>query len=330
MKISQKRLNYTVADATSQGGDGSGHDAALPFYKTFNLVRDWSAVNRRGLTQTDSEGTPHVFGVNIAAYGSVIAASGGGATTADEGLSDDDVRNSTVTVRFYGVANSWLMKQASRKAHKAREKMFRDAGVKKSDRGAYSKTIRYCLASNSESLMTPVHSSTRSSYTMGTWDNTQIIFPDDVGGAYLALSGQHASEESTDAFTQLSIAQMYLASRGTIDSDSNRESSTTPADNSVLAKMLANYRGSNDEVKVLARGEQDNPPYDTTVVNGDGVHLVELGRLQFNPFTSGGSATYIEVPFGMVYASFQILDHGDSDADMSLDLSMECTAIASM
>lgn len=328
MKISQKKLNYTVADSTSQGSDGSGHDAALPFYKTFNLVRDWSAVNRRGLTQTDGEGTPHVFGVNVAAYGSVIGHSS--ATGVDESLSDDDVSNALVTVRFYGVSNTWLMKQASRKAHKAREKMFRDAGVKKSDRGAYSKTIRYCLASNSEALMTPVHSTTRTAFTMGTWDNTQIIFPDDTNGAYLALSGQHGDEESTTTFTQLSIAQMYLSSRGTIDSDTNRESSTTPADNSVLAKMLANYRGSNDEVKVLARGEQDNPPYDLTVVNGDGVHLVELGRLQFNPYTAGGSATYIEVPFGMVYASFQILDAPDSDADMSLDVSMECTAIASM
>jgi hypothetical protein len=94
--------------------------------------------------------------------------------------------------------------------------------------------------------------------------------------------------------------------------------------------MLDSYRGSNDEVRVLARGEQDNPPYDTTVVNGDDCKLVELGRLQFNPYTAGGSACYLEVPFGMMYASFQILDAPDSDADMSLDVSVECTAIASM
>ena len=100
MKISQKRLNYTLADSTQQQGDGTGHDAALPFYKKFNLVRDWSSLNRRGLQQTDSDGTPYVFGVNVAAYGSTIDLSGSGATTPDEGLSDDDVRNSTVTVRF--------------------------------------------------------------------------------------------------------------------------------------------------------------------------------------------------------------------------------------
>lgn len=330
MKISQKKLNYTVKDSSSQASDGTGHDAALPFYKTINLVRDWSAVNRRGYAQTDGTGTPHVFGVNIQAFGSTIAASGGGDTTADEGLSDDDVRNSTVTVRFYGVQNSWLMKQASRKAHKARERMFSDAKVKKSDRGAYSKMIRYCLASNGESLLGPVHSTTRTALTMGTWDNTQIIFPDDTDGAYLALSGSHASEESTAAFSTLSIPQLYLASRGTIDADTNLETSTTPHDNSVLQKMLDNYRGTNDEVRVLARGEQDNPPYDLTVISGDACKLVELGRLQFNPFTAGGSATYLEVPFGMLYMQVQILDHGDSDADLSLDMSIECAAIASM
>lgn len=331
IKISQKKLNYTVSDsAVTPSGDGTGHDAALNFYRSWNLVRDWSSVNRKGLTQTDSDGTPHVFGVNVAAYGSRVAVVGGGDTTADESLSDDDIRNALVTVRFYGVANTWVMKQAARKAHKAREKMFSDAKVKKSDRGAYSKTIRYCLASNGESLLTPVHSTTRAAYTMGTWDNTQIIFPEDLDGAYLALSGTHGSEESTAAFNTLSIPQLYLASRGTIDSDTNRESSTTPADNSVLQKMLDNYRGSNDEVRVLARGEQDNPPYDTTVVNGDDCKLVELGRLQFNPYTAGGSACYLEVPFGMMYASFQLLDHGDSDANMSLDMSVECTAIASM
>ena len=329
IKISQKKLNYTVTDsAVSQGGDGTGHDAALNFYRTWNLVRDWSSVNRRGLTQTDSDGTPHVFGVNVAAYGSRIG--GSGDTGADESLSGDDISGSLVTVRFYGVANTWVMKQAAKKAHRAREKMFSDAKVKKSDRGAYSKTIRYCLASNGEALLTPVHSTTRTGFTGGTWDNTQIIFPDDTTGAYLALSGSHSSEESTSAFTQLSIPQMYLASRGTIDSDTNRESSTTPADNSVLQKMLDSYRGTNDETRVLARGEQDNPPYDTTVVAGDDCKLVELGRLQFNPYTAGGSACYLEVPFGMLYASFQLLDHGDSDADMSLDMSVECTAIASM
>nr|AGA18324.1 hypothetical protein [uncultured marine virus] len=331
MKISQKKLNYTLRDTQEQGGDGTGHDAALNFYDQYHLVRDWSALNRRGLTQTNSKGTPYVFGVNVSAYGSRIAADGGGATTPDESLSDDDIRSSLVTIRFYGVQNTWVYKQAAQKLHKAREKMFKDAGVKKSDRGSYSHTIRYPLEDQDEAYETPVSTTNRSTIAGGTWDHTQIVYQDDADGAYIALSGAHNTEESATTFDCLFLPQLYLQSRGTMPSDTNVETSTTPAAESILRKMMRTGTASfHDTATGLARGEQDNPPYDLTAVGGDASDLVELGRIQFNPYTAGGGHCFIEVPFGVLKTQTQILDHTDSDADISLDLTFECTAIASM
>lgn len=322
MRIEQKKINYTLTDPV-----GSGDDAEDPFYNSLHLVRDWSALNRRGLAQTNSKGSPHVFGVRVTAYGSKIDK---GTSNPDESTSDDDVSNSLVTIRFYGAQNTWVYKRAAIKAHNAREKMFKDAGVTKKERGAYSHSIRYALTSSSESYMSPVSTTSRSDIAGGTWDHTQLIFPDDTGGAYLKLTGSHADEESTSAFTDLQLTQLYLASRPTINSDSNVESSTTPADNSVLEKMLTTYRGSNDEVRTLSRGEQDNPPYDLTVAGGDHSDLVELGRIQFNPYTAGGGSCFLEVPFGILYTQTQILDHSDDNADISLDLSVVCEGIATM
>lgn len=332
MKIEQKMLHYTLADSTSQGSDGSGHDAALPFYDQFHLVRDWSALNRRGLNQVGTGGSPHVFGVNVKATGSIIDKSAVDDTTVDEHLSDDAVAASAmVTIRFYAPQNTWVMKQAAKKVHRAREAMFKASGVKQKDRGAYSRFIRYCLESPTETYISPVTTTARSSIAGGTWDHTQIIFPDDSTGAYIALTGLHADEESNTSYTTVQLTQMYLASRGTIDSDTNRETSVTPAAESILAKMLKpNYSATADAIAVNARGEQDNPPYDLTVRGGDHSDLVEVGRIQFNPYTAGTGSCYIEVPFGIVKTQTQILDHSDSDADISLDLSFEAKAIATM
>lgn len=333
MKISQKQINYTLSDsAVSQAPDGTGHDAALHFYDKLHLVRDWSALNRQGLSQTDRKGNPYIFGVNVRAYGSAIAAAGGDPTTPDESLSDDNIANSLVTIRFYGVQNTWVYKQAARKLHKAREEMFAKAGVKKHQRGAYSGTVRYPLESEGEAYLSPVSTTGRTAISGGTWDHTQITFPDDSDGAYVCLAGSHSTEESNTSFARVYLPQLYLQSRGTINADTNVETSTTPAAESIIAKMMmgASHDGIADETRALARGEQDNPPYDLTAVGGDASDLVEIGRIQFNPYTAGGGSCFLEVPFGVMMTQTQILDHSDSDADISLDLSIECTAIAAM
>ena len=78
-----------------------------------------------------------------------------------------------------------------------------------------------------------------------------------------------------------------------------------------------------DEVIALAKTEQDNPPYDRTN-NGDWTDLVEVGRIQFNPYTGGMASTFIEVPFGVCRIQTQLLNHSSDNADWSVDLTAAC------
>ncbi len=328
MKVTQKKINYTVTDPVN-----SGNDASDPFYTKIHSVRDLAFLNRKNMHMTTKKGVPYLFGFNVMAYGSTIDMT---STNPDDALSADNISNATVTMRFYAPINSWVHRNASVKTHVAREKMFRDALVSKSDRGAYSQTIRYCLEANDEDYLMPVSTTSRSAITGGTWDHTQLIYPGDSNGAYLKLTGTHNDEETTTTFTELSLPQLYFQSRVKIEDDSNETASGFPADTSILNKMLSgNYKDTIDEVTVLARDEQDNPPYSRGY--GDVTDLVEVGRLQFNPYTAGGAGCYIEIPFGVCKVQTQILDYSDSgsgvetdNADISVDLSMELVSITEM
>ena len=145
----------------------------------------------------------------------------------------------------------------------------------------------------------------RTPYVGGTWDETRIIYPDDASGATLHLIGGHSTEETTTAFDSLCAGQLYLSSRGTIDSDSNEEFDTTPFKDSILQKMLRpNAEGIRDEVRAEVRNQADNPPYDINVLHNDSYDAVELGRLSFVIGQSSSATAIIEAPLGMFEAHF--------------------------
>ena len=174
---------------------------------------------------------------------------------------------------FYGCLNNWVVRNGAVKTHAARENMFRSAMVSKRDRGAYSKTIRYKLDSgfSGETPQLGVSTLTTSEGNVetgggdaagGTWDYTQIIYPDDTSGAFLGLTGAHAAEEGSQvAYSYLCMPQLYLSSRQKIEADTNVESDDTPTDESILNKLLTkNHVATMDEVITHSKGEQDNPP----------------------------------------------------------------------
>ena len=320
MKVTQKKINYALTDTVNSGNDGF-----YPFYNKINMVRDLAFLNRKNMHQTNKKGVPYVFGFNVMAYGSAIDISGQG----DDLLSAENIQNSTVTMRFYAPINSWVHRNAAVKVHAAREQMFKDAMVSKKERGAYSDTIRYCLIHPNDVNEMPVSTTSRTAITGGTWDLTQLVYPGDTDGAYLKLTGSHTDEEVTDTATVLSLPQLYMQSRVKIEADSNETQAGFPADDSILNQMLtSNYKHTIDEVTTLARDEADEPPYHRGT--NDVQDLVEVGRIQFNPYTAGGAGCYIEVPFGMVQTQTQILDHSDGNADIQIDLSMELVSITEM
>ncbi len=349
MKISQKALNYEI---TNIDGDS-------PLDSKCNLFRDYSATNRKGLTMTTRKGVPLMARIQVTATAGTIDMSGSGGSTADVALSatgdgstefdthdgtaptagepfvttTTSMKDNVLQMRFYGCSNGWVTRNAAVKTHAAREKMFKDAGVKKATRGSYDHTIRYVYSSGAESYLTP--QTLEGNIVGGTWDPSQLIFQDDVSGAHLSITGQHASEESTLAFTTLNIQQMYMASRvAEVPADSNLESEAIPKQHSVLNKIFQDKQASgNDEIVVLARGEQDNPPYDLADIANDYSEQYELGRLQFSANIGHAASTVIEVPFGIFKIRSQVLnasEHSTGDVSCAVDVGVKLLGVYPM
>ncbi len=313
-EILQKHLEYTLTDPV-----GTGDDAEDPFYLNINFPKDLSMTNRQNIEQTTRKGVPRIFGLKLTATGSKINMHSSGGEP-DDALSASDVSGALLTMRFYAPMSNWVMRNGAIKTHFAREKMFEKGVVEKDSRGAYSHTIRYALESGSESYLTPVSTTARTAFTGGTWDISQLIWERDTSGASLCLTTAHATEGSNTSFDNLCMPQMYLASRqGKIDDDTNEDKFLASAYSVINQLMTDDTTDAQDEVIALAKGEQDNPPYDRTN-SGDWTDLIEVGRIQFNPYTGGMASCYIEVPFGVCRVQTQLLNHSSDNADVSVDL----------
>ena len=347
-KILQKHLNYVLPSNTGEDSsgnyvDGEG-DAEIANYFVTNTCRDLSALNRQNIEQVSRKGDLMTYGFKVTCSGTRFAgdSSPGSESHADGGQSffypnlahgasgtDDEldhVNQGLVSVRFFAPFASWVLKNGVKKFHFAREEMFKKAMVEKGSRGSYSHSMRPCLQSATESLTNPVKGLSQNAITGGTWDITQLSWEPDTGGAYLALTGTQGDEETTTAFTTLSIPQSYLHSRsGRMEADTNVDE-LTQAKFSVLNTILSpDTTDASDEVVTLAKGEHDNPPYDLADRANDLSGMVEVGRLNFNPQTGSIASTFIEVPGGIfktqVYVG-NVLADGDINwsMDMQLDL----------
>lgn len=303
MKITQKLLSYQ--HQVSDSGYTSGK---------INGARDLSALNRKGVTMTDKKGVPYLYRYAITCYPAIQRANPaigddgtgilyGGAAATSQG-------DQLIQLTFLGAPNTWVTRNAGVKIHNARESFLKERGIKKKERGAYDHTIRYRLES-SDSYLNPRHgiptlsgtdgaTANRSTINGGTWDDTTLFFPDDTTGATLHLCGGHATEETTSTFTSLCAPQLYLASRATIESDSNEEYDSTPQLDSVLNRMMYPVAsGLEEEVRAEVRDQADNPPYDLAVLNNDQYEMVELGRLQFVSGQASSATCVIDAPYGL-------------------------------
>ncbi len=190
---SQNRLMY----ATSAISNGTFTET-----NNINLPKDLSSLNRRGYASTQ-KGVPWIYRCAVTVYPSGLDGSGYVTSTSS------DVKT---TVKFLGCQNNWVMKNAAVKWHAAREQTFREAGVKKKDRGAYSGEIRYGYDAAGDTWSVPVDG-LGAAFTGGTWDISSLAYSQDSAFG-LVLVGNGDDEES-DAFagSQLQIGHSYLVSR---------------------------------------------------------------------------------------------------------------------
>lgn len=302
---SQNKLMYETGALSNDAWSAVGF---------LNLPKDLSILNRRGYASTTRKGVPLVYRVALTMSQHTLSgrASARNDNSAGSASVDTDVEtavggDNATLMRVLGCQNNWVMKNAAVKWHAAREKMFRDAGIRKKDRGSYSHELRYNFDAAAQSWLSP-YDGDDATFTGGTWDVSKISYESDAGFE-LSIVGTGDDEES-DAFSGsvLSIGHSYLLSRVTVPADTNVEASETPAKHSVLQKMLRDIPSpdgtADDDVVDTARDEQDNPPYelidisDSGDVNHDITEPVELGRCIAGP--GNGQGTVIcDIPFGL-------------------------------
>lgn len=289
------------------------------------LPRDLSIVNRRGHDMTTRKGVPLIYRVAATVYPGGL--DGSGYTTS----ASSDVRT---TIKFLGAQNTWVSKNAAVKWHAAREKMFRDAGILKKDRGSYSHTLRYSYSSNGESYSAPVDG-LGDAFTGGTWDTSDLSVESDADFGLILVG--NGDDQETDDFsgTSLQFTHSYLISRANQQADTNLEVEEGPAKFSVLRKMLSTGiadEGVADDLVHEAKNAQDNPPYevldlsDSGDVSHDVTEEVELGRLVMMPQGSGATlpqTAVFDVPFGLFRVLMTNRDPGDNSGitdDLALGL----------
>lgn len=270
-----RKLVYSAGTISSSAWTGIGN---------INLPRDLAAINRHNVTHTNSKGVPYVFRCAISIQPQVTP-----------GVYNQVFYEDTNMVQVLSISTcpqTWVARNAGVKMHWARENMFKQQGVRKKERGSYSKTIRYTWDASPDTFLTPKQGvGALADYNMGTWDYSAIKLDDgDVS---------HIQLMSADG-----LLSMYLDSRKQISADSNSDSDATnqPTDDSVIRRLLSptlGISGKDDEVTALARDEQDNPPYQLDN-NGDAISQVEHARLFIGPEAGLTASAVVDVPYGLL------------------------------
>lgn len=284
--------------------------------KQVNMVRDFAAINRHNMAHTNSRGVPYVYRIALTTSCQVVGES------YNQVFAEDP--NMIQVAEIFTAPNTWVTRNAVVKTHAARENMFKLQGVKKSERGAYSRTIRPTWDADPDTFLTPQKGSASggADYAMGTWDYSALK-ADDGDLNHLRLIGDGG------------LLSLYLDSRRQVDPDSNSEddSENQPVDSNILRQLLSPTLGisaKDDDVITLGRDEQDNPPYS---LDNDGDHTDPvLAGHQFIGSGAGLSSTKIyDVPLGIfeLRAMNAFID-GGANKTIGMNLQIELLGIYEM
>ena len=279
----ERNLFYNTGDLSSQTWTGG---------IKVNLPRDFAAVNRHNVAHTTSKGVPLVYRCAVTIMPTLV-------TEAYNRIFAEDP-NMIQVAEIIHAPNTWVTRNAVVKTHAARENMFKQQGVKKSERGAYSRTLRPTWSASPDTFLIPRKGSTSggADYAMGEWDYSALK-ADDGDLSHLRLVGDSG------------ILSLYLDSRKQISYDSNSGTDATgsdnpddtnqPVDSNILRQLLSPTLGissKDDEVTALARDEQDNPPYSLDN-NGDHTDPVLAGRQYIGGMAGISHTAVYDIPLGI-------------------------------
>ena len=279
----QRYLKYTTGTIT----DGSTATVS----KYVNIVRDLSSVNRHNVQHTTNKGVPLVYRCAVTLYP-------GAHYSVDTTSNPSEYHqiwfgdtNMVQQADLITAPATWVLRNSIVKTHAARENMFKQQGIKRSERGAYSKTLRMGLEGTN--FLNPEKPTTAAgeNYDVTGWD-------------YSALKQDDSDLSLTHVLGDSGLLSLYLDSRKQISEDSNSDSDSTnqPVDNNILRKLLSPTLGissRDDDVTALARDESDNPPYSLNN-NGDHTDGCLSGRLTVGPSVGYSMTKIIDIPLGML------------------------------
>ena len=306
----QRYLQYTIP-ATTDGGK-------LTTSTYVNVVRDLASVNRHNVQHTSNKGVPLVY--RCAVTLSPFVVHGNGSDEYNQVLFGDNQLVQQVDLTT--IPNTWVTRNAIVKTHAARENMFKLQGVKRSERGAYSKTMR--MGFEGTTFLSPLRGPTAAgaAYDVSGWD-------------YSALKQDDADLSLTHVTGDSGLISLYLDSRKQISADSNSDSDSTnqPVDDNILRKLLSPTLGissRDDDVTALARDEADNPPYSLDN-NGDHTDMCTIGRLTIGQQVAFTATRIIDIPLGLLNCRFRnmFVDAGSSTSP-GAEISIEVLGVYEM
>jgi len=269
----------------------------------FNFARDLSALNRKEHHMTTKKGVPLNYHLRI---------------TLIRPYSDPTTVLSSATVKT--APQNWVHRNGSVKLHYAREQMFKNAGIRKSERGRYSSTIRYVWDDASQTWATPYFTDGTTTFTdFGEWDETTIAIDEDTD-LKVALFGTPVDETSAVNAATFNVGNAYLHSRRKPDED-DADAGDVSSPHSIIRSLYNVEDAVDDEVQAIAESEQDIPPYDqdgnagtfTSQVNNPPLMLGNLGG-------SLKETVDVVVPYGICEILFAKQEINGTNVNLSADL----------
>jgi hypothetical protein len=248
-----------------------------------NLVKDYSALNRKNMRHTDNKGYPLAYYVQVEAIGET---------------------SNNHTVEIFTAPETWVLKNSVRKWHAARNMMLERVG-QLGQIGEYGKTIRPYLsvahatlgvdavptngklnyettyASNTEATSAAV---AFTSMNGGEWTYTEIAATADGEEAYsaandryhLVLTGDHNSDDGSETtsrrfFTHVSMMRSYLESRRNASAviQTTDGGGTIQAEPNPLVNLMADSVSVGEVKEIVQDIQREKPPYDNFSATDD-------------------------------------------------------------
>lgn len=260
---------------------GSDADEQETYY--VNLPRDLSLANRKHFDQCSAKGVPLVYHTRI---------------TISRGITDDD--DISTLVGLYTAQSNWVTRNAAVKTHFAREAMYKNAGVKKSERGRYDKTLKLNFDAASQSWKTPEFNDGATAYgtTGSDWDVSTISISEDAA-LVPCLFGTVVDEESAISADTFNIQNAYLASRRKPQVDDLGVAEDVSA-HSILRQMMTTDDDRDTEIQALTQSVGDGTPYDSDAIAGTFTSAATAAYVLVGNKASPQVVVDVDIPFGLM------------------------------